>query len=314
MLEYDQRNIPSEGKLMQKLVSVNIAAYNCEATIVECIESVLAQTYTNLEILVLDDYSTDQTLRLVQEKFEDEEKLIILKNEENLGISQTQNKLRQKSSGELIAIIDSDDICLPERIEKQVSFLEGHPEISLLGTNIKVLEDQKVHSQNFMPLKTDHDSIAKQLRYLTAIFHPTLMIRSQVKTLISYDPRFQAAVDYDYYLKALEAGFKFSNLPEELVIYRIHDQAIGTRKRITQLLSAYYANKLHMERVSSQKEISLLSKNIEDQVTKKSDKLFLKYSFKRSPSFYDKILRFIISPFSRIGRFFLKRKAYTYLS
>jgi glycosyltransferase involved in cell wall biosynthesis len=299
---------------MEKLVSVNIAAYNCEETIVECIDSVLGQTYKNLEILVLDDCSTDQTFQVLQEKYENEARVQILKNEENQGISRTQNELRQKSKGEFIAVIDSDDICLAKRVEKQVHFFKNHPEVSLLGTNIKVLENTRVHSQNFMPLKTDHDSIAKQLRYLTAIFHPTLMIRSQVKDKISYDPRFQAAVDYDYYLKALEAGFKFSNLPEELVIYRIHDQAIGTRRRTTQLLSAYYANKLHMERVSSQKEISLLPKNIENEVSAKTDKLFLKYSFKRSPSSYDKILRIIISPFSRIGRFFLKRKAYIYLN
>jgi len=119
------------------LVSVLIPCYNCEEYVEEAVMSIIKQTYPNLEILVIDDGSTDNTGNILKILAKEDPRIIYIKNEENLKLIATLNKGLNLCKGKYIARMDADDISLPTRIEKQVNFLEAHPEIGIVGTYTK---------------------------------------------------------------------------------------------------------------------------------------------------------------------------------
>lgn len=116
----------------QPLVTVFISCYNRQNFIRESLESVLKQSYKNIEILIIDDCSTDDTLKILAEYQDD--RIIILKNSTNMGIPYTRNKGLQNATGKYFAILDSDDICTEDRIEKQVTYLEENQDVVAVGS------------------------------------------------------------------------------------------------------------------------------------------------------------------------------------
>ena len=118
----------------EPLVSVLIPCYNCEKYVEEAVMSIIEQSYSNLEILVIDDGSTDNTGSILQELAQKDSRIRYIKNETNLKLIRTLNKGIDLCRGKYIARMDADDISLPTRIVKQVNFLEKHPDIGIVGT------------------------------------------------------------------------------------------------------------------------------------------------------------------------------------
>ena len=109
---------------MEPLISVIMPAYNSEYTIERAIESVLAQTYTRFELLVIDDYSTDNTVKLVDSFMKQDSRVILLKNTQNLGVAATRNLGCRKAKGEYLAFLDSDDVWFEDKLQKQIHFMQ----------------------------------------------------------------------------------------------------------------------------------------------------------------------------------------------
>lgn len=198
-------------------ISVILPAYNAENYISQAIDSILAQTYGDFEFIILNDCSTDGTERIILSF--DDPRIRYVRNEQNLGVAATLNRGLELAAGEYIARMDADDISLPERFFRQVSYLDVHPEIAVLGTDIRLIgagSGIRSFSQTPERLKTD-------LLFDCCFAHPAVMMRRQaILSLGGYDPDFNGAEDYHLWARCVMAGYQLACLPEVLLCYRIH--------------------------------------------------------------------------------------------
>jgi len=210
------------------LVSVLMAVYNSERYLAQAIESILNQTLREFELLILDDGSTDRSLAILQ-RYAAQDARIQIQSRENRGISQTRNQLLQMAEAELIAVMDSDDVALPERLAKQMTFLQQQPEVLCLGSAFDLIDaqDRRITS---LPVPLNNAEIQRQLLAgHAAIFQPCAMMRrSAVQQVGGYNPAMTQAEDLDLWLKLGEIG-QLANLPDVLVKYRLHPDSVSER-------------------------------------------------------------------------------------
>lgn len=213
----NQNNMP--------LVSVVIPTYNAEKYLAEAIDSILWQTYQNYELYIVDDASTDGTVDIIkqyQKKYPKKVKAIFLKENTNAAGNAGMNIAYPLLKGKYIVRMDADDIAYPKRIEKQVKFMEKHPDAILLGTQGTVIDGQgKVIGDKKFPIS--NQAIYKEYFILHPILHPSVMFR---KSLIPnkdyiYENKWGVNDDYYTFFNLLQYG-KFYNLPESLLYYRVH--------------------------------------------------------------------------------------------
>ncbi len=208
------------------LVSVLMAAYNSERYVVQAVTSILNQTWPDLELIIINDGSTDGTLRVLQQ-LADQDQRIRLISRENRGIPRTRNELVAQASGELIAMMDADDVARPDRLARQVAFLQQHPQVVCLGSAFELI-DAKGRFLTQLPVPLHNDEIqTKILAGHAAIFQPCAMLRRSVVLQIGgYDETMTQAEDLDLWLRLGEVG-ELANLPEALVQYRLHANSVS---------------------------------------------------------------------------------------
>lgn len=216
------------------IISVLLPVYNAERYLRTAIESVLVQTYDNFELLVLDDGSDDNSLSILRE-YETKDDRVRIISRENKGLAVTLNQLISEASGKYLARMDADDICLPQRFEKQVAFLDSHPNHVVVGTRILLIDDEGLPLATMID-KFSHTEIKDDLlKGVIALCHPATMLRAdEIRAVGGYNTELQCAQDYDLWLRVSERG-KLANLPEALVKYRQHLSSIGYTKRAGQL-------------------------------------------------------------------------------
>ncbi len=208
------------------LVSVIMPVYNAVPFLRQAIDSILGQTYKNFELIIIDDCSTDGSWEMIK-KYENKfpRRIKIIRTEKNLnrGGDSCANLGIEIAKGKYIARMDADDISVPERIEKQVRFLEKNPDVFLLGSNAFVIDK----TGNIMGEKLEpQTSMAIYKSYLR--FHPMIHPSTMFRRLIEgqkffYQIKYNANNDYNTFFKLICQGHKFANLKEKLVYYRIHD-------------------------------------------------------------------------------------------
>lgn len=203
------------------LVSVIIPCYNAEKYVEEAIRSVMTQTYPNLEIILTDDCSSDNTLMILETLAAEDSRIKVIKNEENLKIVKSLNNMIGIAQGKYIARMDADDISLPERIEKQVSFLESNPEYGLCGTNAwHIDESGKKIGKRYLP-ETNED-IKFFISFYSPIYHPSVFSKAEILKQNLYSEDFPIAEDYELWFRLLfEKKVKFYNIQKFLLKYRI---------------------------------------------------------------------------------------------
>lgn len=201
-------------------VSVLLPVYNTkEEYLRAAIESILKQTYTNFELIILNDASTDENVEKVVKSYEDS-RIRYEKNKYNLGISRSRNKLIDLAKGEYLAVMDHDDLSLPERLKKQVSFLDDHPEYGVVGCWPEILGREGMVNQ----LPVEDCEIQETLTLMICICHPAVMIRKNLleQTGIRYENEYTPAEDYQIFARLI-GKTKFYNIPEVLFLYRSHE-------------------------------------------------------------------------------------------
>ena len=215
---------------MSPRVSVLLPVYNAAPYLAQAVQSVLDQTFTDFELLAHDDGSTDGSLAILQD-FAARDARVVVTSEPNKGLIATLNGLIDQAQAELLARMDADDICLPDRFEKQVAWMQDHPETVMLG-GATLLIDSAARPIGINVSPTDHDAIdARNLRGITAIDHPTVMMRkSAVASVDGYDPACETAEDIDLWLRLAEIG-QLATMEDVLLKYRIHDQSISARQQ-----------------------------------------------------------------------------------
>lgn len=201
------------------LVSILIPAYNAEKYIKEALDSALAQTYANTEIVVVDDGSTDRTAEIVQSYNDPRIRRI---KQENRGIVRVRNRLLQEARGEYLAYLDADDIYLPKKIEEEVRYLETHPEDAAVYCDIRYFYDGAPdvlyrHRYTFW----SGDIFEKLLDHMFITNTAIMMRRSAVDKAGLYDESLGVAEDWAYFLKMARAGMRFGFIERPLVRFRL---------------------------------------------------------------------------------------------
>lgn len=214
-------------------VTVLMPVYNGEKYLLEAIDSILNQTFTDFEFLIINDGSTDGSREII-ESFSDHR--IVLVNQENIGLTNSLNKGIDMAIGEYIARMDCDDISLPLRLEKQVGFMDAHPEIGVCGSWILVFSGKSRHVQRY---PTTSDEIKCFMFYNTGVAHPSVMIRREVflKNGLYYDSSFAHAQDYELWIRAFHYT-NFANIPKVLLHYRISPTSVSIVFAESQMESA----------------------------------------------------------------------------
>jgi len=215
------------NKVKRPLVSVIMPVYNAEDFLVEAIESILGQTYPNFELLIVDDASTDNSWQIIQ-KFAQEKPKIVkafhLNKNTNAAGNGAVNKVLPHAKGQYLARMDADDVALPQRLEKQVEFLEKNPGVILVGTQALVINGEgKIIGKKTYPLT--NKEIYKKYAVVHPIIHPTCMIRRSALPNKNKLYRVRFGVNDDYYtFFGLQKYGQFANLPEFLLKYRVHNK------------------------------------------------------------------------------------------
>jgi glycosyltransferase involved in cell wall biosynthesis len=222
------------------LVSVLLAVYNAEPYLALAIESILAQTYRNFEFWIADDGSTDSS-RAIVERYAQGDRRIHFIHGPNQGVSKTRNGLLRQAQGSLIAVMDADDIALPERFALQVNFLETHPDYVCVGGAHALIDHRgRLLTQLQLP-ETDAEIQRAALAGHGSICHPCAMIRrADLVAVGGYDEGLRSAHDLDLWLKLGERG-KLANLPDLVLRYRILPHSVSGGNAIAQRQEARQA-------------------------------------------------------------------------
>jgi len=206
--------------VVDPLVSVVIPCRNAEAFVEKAVRSVMQQSYPELEIIIVDDCSTDKSGLILKQLQCQDSRIIVLENEKNLRIAKTLNTAIAHSSGQYIARMDADDICFEHRIEKQVQFLEKHANIALCSGNfLKIDEHDKVIGR--VVFQGNDAELRAELLFYCPFAHPAVMMRRTALDETGLYDDFAPAEDYELWLRMAER-FTLANIPENLIYYRKH--------------------------------------------------------------------------------------------
>ncbi len=233
------------------MISVIISTYNSEEFLKESISSILKQTYKNFELVIVNDGSTDNSRKIIEKYQQADDRIILIDNQTNLGRPKARNKALKIAKGKYIAILDADDIALPERLEIQYNHMEKYKEIFLLGSSaINITHDGKYVNITKVPLS--FNKIANKLPKKNCIIHPTVMYRNTGEFF--YREKFPYAQDYDLYLRILSDGQKLENLKKPLIKYRLSHSAVSWDKAAHQRLFADKAKEFYYQRITKGKD------------------------------------------------------------
>jgi glycosyltransferase involved in cell wall biosynthesis len=214
------------------LVSVILAAYNAEHYLREAIASILNQTFTDFEFIIIDDGSTDRTKAIIESINDPRIKLI---SRANKGLTPSLNEALQLAQGEFIARMDADDLSTPRRFELQLSYLREHPEVVLLGGAYDLIDDAGRYLTTITPPGDDATLQEHALSGRTPICHPLAMMRRDAMLKVGgYDETFKVAQDLDLWLKLGEVG-KLAAVKEVLLQYRQHEESVSEKKQELQV-------------------------------------------------------------------------------
>lgn len=212
------------SKLGTLTISVIMSAWNSEAYLSQAIESILAQSYSDFEFIIVDDGSTDRTAALLM-AYQARDSRISAFSHTHQGRVSALNFACQRARGTYLVNLDADDVALPGRIEEQLAFMEENPDTVLLGTASRLIwADGRVISERKPPL--DDVSIRQELTERASICHTSVIMRKDAFVSIGgYRAPFKYGQDYDLFLRIAECG-KLANLEKVLVLHRIHGNQV----------------------------------------------------------------------------------------
>lgn len=200
------------------LVSISMPAFNAENYIAEAIESILAQSYQNFELIICDDGSTDQTSEIIN-RYNDP-RIVKIFSQKNRGLIATRNEIAQLARGKYLALLDADDLAFPDRLALQVKFLEDG-NADLCGADHWTLNQG---TGAIKPSRQRHSNadIQALLSVCSPLCNPAVMGRIEIFRRHPYLTSYIHAEDYCLWTEIALAGYRFSNIPQKLIIYRLH--------------------------------------------------------------------------------------------
>lgn len=232
------------------LVSVLIPCYNVEKYVEESIRSILDQTYKNIEIIAIDDCSKDNTLKILQELAEKDNRIQVIKNEENLKLIATLNKGISLCNGDYIARMDADDISLPTRIEEEVNFLENNKDHDIVSCQFYTFVSDRPGKKSLHHNPLRNEDLQAYLLFKSGICHPAVLIRKRVFTELNlkFEKEYLHVEDYALWSKAIYLT-KLANIEKPLLLYRIHQTQVSTLNEELQTENKKKVFKIHCKQL-----------------------------------------------------------------
>ncbi|MDF2448109.1 MAG: hypothetical protein K0R26_613 [Bacteroidota bacterium] len=247
----------SDLKVSSPQVSVVMSVYNGGAYLKEAIESVLNQSFSDFEFIIINDGSVDNSLSIIKEY--SDPRIVLINNETNKGLIYSLNRGITQAKGEFIARMDADDICLKDRLDLQVSEFLNHPDAVVVGSDYFLLNDGKSVSVKNI---NDSDYQKAVLIFAPCFCHPTVMIRNLFKEKgIMYHPDFIHAEDYKLWTDLYNLG-SYLNVSKPLLKYRHHPSQISNRNNESQLSVSWRIRKEYLDRLTfslSDKEFATIN-------------------------------------------------------
>jgi len=231
------------------LISVIMAAYNVERFIGAAIESVLAQTYSNWELIVANDASPDKVREIVEGYAKRDGRIRLINLEKNSGQAIARNRAVEKASGEYLAILDADDLALPNRFETQLAYFKAHPEVAILGSAAIIIDEHGKKLSTKIKTLTNEEIRFSLLLQSQFIHSSVMMKKSAFDELGGYRHEFVYAEDYDLWSRARDKGFIMANIAEPLISYRIQAQSVTMISK-SQKIQAEHALRVNERNVS----------------------------------------------------------------
>ena len=210
---------------MKPEISVIMSVYNGETYLEEAIRSVINQTFKNWELVVINDCSTDSTTEILERLASEDERIKVHTNEVNLRLPTSLNKAISLSTGKYIARMDADDICIPDRFEKQYKFMEEHKDIALSSCRFMTVKNG-VYASGGAGGRCDNEAIKAMLLVANPILHPGVIAKAEVLKKFNYDTTLTCTEDLELWTRMVMGNQKMAILPECLLIYRLHDKQI----------------------------------------------------------------------------------------
>lgn len=210
--------------MQNAMLSVIMAAYNAEQYISETIESVLSQTYSDFEFIIIDDASTDST-NLIIRKFDDK-RIKLVENKQNLGLTKSLNIGLKIAKGKYIVRTDADDINVDDRFEKQVEYMEGNPQIMLSSCSMIIFEGS---TEKLRILDFDNNQIKARLLFNSVLLHPGFIFRREICAEYGYDESYRYAQDYEFQAR-MSLKYAISCIRDIGVRYRVSEGQISTKR------------------------------------------------------------------------------------
>lgn len=244
-------------------VTVLMSVYNRSKYLREAIDSILGQTLTSFEFIVVDDGSTDRTWDILTEYANQDQRIVLLQNRKNLGLSQSLNKGLVLAQGNYIARQDADDVSMRERLATQIGYFEQQPRVGLLGTAYYVIDSQGQQRTVHRHPETDTE-IRWQMLFHNAFCHSSVMFRRDFlnRESLFYDENLPYSQDYELWNRMLQQT-SAANLKTPLVAWRKSDGAVSTtrreeQQRIATIISARQIKRLLPHRPITLSEVAML--------------------------------------------------------
>ena len=224
---------------MSKLISVIMGIYNCGNPLAEALDSIIAQTYENWEIIMCDDGSSDNTLEVAQNYVNGfPDKIRLLKNEKNMGLNFTLNKCLNEAKGFYIARMDGDDISHPERFSEELKLFEVNPEISIVSSPMELFDEEGVWGRTSVKVSPQKRDFVKSTQFC----HAACMVKKEAYDAVdgySVDKKLLRVEDYHLWIKMYQKGYIGMNIEKPLYKMRDDRNAQARRKFRYRLNEAY---------------------------------------------------------------------------
>ena len=223
---------------MDSKISVLMGVYNCANTLEQAVKSIQDQTYSNWELILCDDGSTDDTYNVAMRLAKEDARIVLIKNEKNCGLNITLNRCLQLATGKYIARMDGDDDCLPERFEKQLLFLKENPAFQITSSPMILFDEEGEWGRTTAKQYPQPEDIVSG----SPICHAPVMLHKKcMDTVGGYteSDRVLRVEDVDLWIKLYAAGFRCYNIQEPLYCMRNDKDALSRRKYIYRVNSVY---------------------------------------------------------------------------
>ena len=213
-------------------ISIIMGIYNCQDTLTTAIKSIITQTFSDWELIMCDDGSTDDTYDIAKEFASKYNNIILIKNTKNSGLAYSLNKCLEIATGEYIARMDADDISLPQRFELQVEFLDKNKKFDVVGSSVILYDDRGEHAVRKMIVCPEKKDLVKSVPHI----HPTIMIRKNTLSQLNgytVSSRTKRCEDADLWYRFYSHGFKGYNI--EIPLLKYHESILDYKKRNTKV-------------------------------------------------------------------------------